>query len=720
MLDQWPDALADLDAQSVELAASLLDGMTSIRDVRVAATDDGGGRWRVGVCLGDRVGALSLVCGLFTASGLDIRRADTFSVVQAAERGQSARRLVPRSRGGRRLGLARRRAPRGGISVPIRRAVMLFELSESLSEPDWAEIESDLKWLLDEARAGRLHSARSSVIERFSNAMRNAERQPSGNLPMRISTDAETSSERAALTILSEDTPGFLFAFTNALASLRVNVVRARVRTDGEQVRDTFWFTDASGRKIESEDRLRQIRVAAALIRQFAYTLPSAPDPGQALRQFDALTGQMLSRPDWTSELNVLESPGVLETLAELLGVSRFLWEDFLRMQHDNLFPILRNVAALDTAVSSDGLAAALRRDMDSVTGHERRARALNDFKDREMFRCDLRYITGRIDQREFGRELSRLAGVVVRGAFDLSAESVRARVGVPRLADGSECDWGIFALGKFGGEELGFGSDIELLFVYRAEGRTDGAEPVRVSTYFEEVVRGFLAALETRRDGIFEVDMRLRPYGSKGALASSLESFADYYSTGGDARHFERLALVRMRHVAGDVRLAAEVMRAQEAFVYSSAPVDVEDIRHLRRRQASELVRRGAVNAKLSPGGLVDIEYYAQARQIVAGRRDRSVRVTNTLDAVAALGAGGHIAESEAERIGEACRLIRRVIDALRVVRGNAKDLDIPPVDSREFRYLAHRLGVNEPSRLDDMIREQMALAAGLWEDAS
>ena len=138
----------------------------------------------------------------------------------------------------------------------------------------------------------------------------------------------------------------------------------------------------------------------------------------------------------------------------------------------------------------------------------------------------------------------------------------------------------------------MGFGSDLELIFVYEAEGSTDSPQPTRTSTFFSEAVREFLQVLETRQQGVFEVDMRLRPYGSKGALASSLAAVEDYYRDTGDARQFERLALVRMRQVAGDADLGRKVMRTRDSFVYSSEPLDIENIQHLRRRQAVELVR--------------------------------------------------------------------------------------------------------------------------------
>ena len=174
---------------------------------------------------------------------------------------------------------------------------------------------------------------------------------------MDIRVDGDSSPDHTLLEIRSADTPGFLFAFSNALSSVRVNVLRSRIRTVGDEVRDTFWLTEPSGGKLASERRARQVRAAAALIKQFTHLLPAAPDPEQALRQFNALTSQLLSRPDWTSEIRDLRSPGVLETLAEMMGASRFMWEDFLRVQHENLFPALLDAPGLYAARSRAELA---------------------------------------------------------------------------------------------------------------------------------------------------------------------------------------------------------------------------------------------------------------------------------------------------------------------------------------------------------------------------
>lgn len=141
---------------------------------------------------------------------------------------------------------------------------------------------------------------------------------------------------------------GFLVAFTNAMAVLSINVAGAEVRIVGSEVRDIFWRKDQARHKIEWEERVQQLRVATSLIKRFTHLLPLSPNPTLALRQFQSLVRQMLSSPNWASESQDLQSTTVLETLAEPRGVSQFLWEDFLRMQHENLYSVVVNSPDLD------------------------------------------------------------------------------------------------------------------------------------------------------------------------------------------------------------------------------------------------------------------------------------------------------------------------------------------------------------------------------------
>ncbi len=688
------------DAAAQRVHAELVSAVVHPHDLALAAERRGDGEWTLTVCMADHLGGLSVIAGLLTAHRIDIVNADVFTLELDAPPEPAPPAAAMRRRRG-----PRRAAPRR----PERLALDSFELRTlEPAAPDWEGFERELRAAIELMATSGLETARALVMDRVSETLRPDDRRETRLLPVAIELDQDASPDATVMRISSPDTPGFLFEFTNALALLDANISRAEIRTGDGEARDAFWLTDARGRrKISDPAQLRNLRVAAALIKQFTHLLPGSANPAQALRQFSAFTRQLIGREGWADDLAGLDSGTVLETLAEMMGVSRFLWDDFLRIQHDNLFPVLVDAPALDASTGVELLHERLGARLRDGADHEARVRALNDFKDREMFRIDLRHITGRSGFEQFSRELSDLGDVVIGAAAGLSHAAL-----AHRLPGGTLPPWCICALGKFGGRDMGFASDVEMLFLY--DGDDLGPE---VSAYFEQFVRTLIETLKVQRQGIFEIDLRLRPWGHGGPLANSLDGFRRYFAVDGDAQQFERLALVRLRPVAGDRALQSAVVAARDRFVYSGAPLDYENIRHLRRRQVAELVAPGTVNAKYSPGGVVDVEYFVQTAQIEAGASDERVRTPGTVQALERLQRGGHIDAAVAERARGAYGFLRRLIDALRVVRGNARDLAVPPTGDREFVYLARRLEFASGEQLQAAIASQMAAAQALWE---
>ena len=691
---------------------SMLEAIRQPGDVAVIARPEGE-VWRVTVVTADWVGILSVIAGMFSARKIDVVSGDVLTL-----------RFRPPAevlfRAGRSSPHVRRRKLRLP-GPPTKKILDVFRVRppQKVDASFWEQFREELASLVKLLAEGNPQAARESVIDRVSKASSSASPSDQPLFPVSVEIDNDSSPSHTRLRIRSPDTPGFLFEFANALSLLGIDVERVEIRTEEAEARDTFWMRDAAGRKIVDEDRLQELRIAAALIKQFTHLLPRSPNPAQALRQFTAFTRQMVARPDWTSELESLESGAVLVTLADLMGVSEFLWEDFLRMQHANLYPVLREVPLLDRAHSKAELAAQLDRELEERPAGSDAGACLNRFKDREMFRIDLRHITRRIGFLEFSYELSDLAEAVISKAAELSVREVAQRAGAPLKADGKACAWCVCALGKCGGREMGFASDVELIFVYEAEGAKQGPRSMPNAEFFPECVRNLSTMLTSRRDGIFEIDLALRPYGSAGALAGSLDAFRRYFSETGDAQQFERIALVKLRPVAGDTALGDEVGKLRDAFVYSGNPLDYEEILHLRQRQAAELVSTGEVNAKFSLGGLVDVEYFVQTRQIEAGPGRESVRVPNTWEAIESLGQVGSLKAEQAEELRETYGFLRRLIDALRVVRGHARDLTLPPPDSREFAYLARRLLYDSVAKFTAELARHRDNARNLWSEA-
>jgi glutamate-ammonia-ligase adenylyltransferase len=234
------------------------------------------------------------------------------------------------------------------------------------------------------------------------------------------------------------------------------------------------------------------------------------------------------------------------------------------------------------------------------------------------------------------------------------------------------------------------------VLFLYGGAGRTNGRESIPNAIYFETLVQLIVDLIEARKKGIFHIDLRLRPYGKAGALASPLESALLYYSANGEAAQFERQALIKLRHVAGDEQLSRKMEDQRDRFTYGGEAWDMAAALHLRSRQVRELVRHGKVNVKYSHGGIIDIEYAVQYLQILNGHKHRELRTTNTLEALTALSKLGIIADADYHGLRQAYLFLRSLIDSLRIVRGDATDLVLPDVDSDEFKSLARRLGVD------------------------
>jgi glutamate-ammonia-ligase adenylyltransferase len=523
--------------------------------------------------------------------------------------------------------------------------------------------------------------------------------------PIHIEIDNEANDEKTLLRIDAQDTPGFLYELTNALAISGVYIDQVVIDTIGNRVQDVLFVTDTNGRKITDPVKQQELRVATVLIKHFSHLLPFSPNPESALVHFRDFIDQLFHRSNWTSELASVQRPEVLRALAHVLGVSDFLWDDFLRMQYTNLFPVVTDTDALDTAKSRADLQWQLGEVLGSVHAGPQKPiedpawiDALTSWRDREMFRIDMRHLLGHTREFwDFASELSDLAEVVSNATFHLCHEDLRNFYGTPLQSNDSPSQMCVLGLGKFGGRELGFASDIELMFIYDENGKTSGSRSISTAEFYEKLVENYVSAMRARREGIFQVDLQLRPYGKAGSMAVSLESFRRYFTPGGPAWAYERQALVKMRCVAGDETLGSLVTGLRDDFVYTGEPFDVTAMRAMRERQIRHLTHGSVFNVKYSLGGLVDIEYLVQGLQITHGKDHPELRQANTRDCIMALRQVGVLDENDYNRLRRAYTFLRWFIDSLRVVRGNAKDITTPAENSEEFSFLARRMRYGE-----------------------
>jgi glutamate-ammonia-ligase adenylyltransferase len=668
--------------------AALIETLDAQRPVRVEAQAIGGNRWRVTVVGFDFQGELSLICGLLFVYGFNIIDGSIFSYDL---NNSAATPLPPQPR------FRNHRSTRRLTDVlPSQKIVDTFTISteHDLDQECWDSYERDLSMLVQQLRVGKAEEAHGELAKRVAATLLPARPERPRLYAVAIEIDNEASRHFTAMYIDAPDTTGFLYELTSALALTGINIGRVTVETIGDRVRDTLYVIDRNNQKIVGEEAQLELRVATVLIKHFTHLLPRSPNPESALLHFRDFVRQLFTRPNWPEELASLERPDVLTTLARLLGVSDFLWQDFLKMQHENLFPILHNVEALQEHKSKSDLRAELVVLLNQMPPGPEQRRTLNAFKDREMFRIDMRQIQGHIPEfSQFSGELSDLAEVVIEEAVRLAAREVRALYGLPKLDNRHDCTLSICALGKAGGRELGFASDMELMFVYAGNGRTTGPRVITNAEYYDRLVSLADQMIETKREGMFELDLQLRPYGKAGSLGVSLEAFSRYFAPNGDAWPYERQALVKLRPIAGDVKLGQEIVKLRDQFVYTGQPFDVAAMRAMRERQLRHSVKAGTINAKLSPGGLVDIEYLVQGLQITHGHQYLQLRMTNTQEALKVLAVTGIVSDKDFVQLSEALNFFHALISALRMVRNDAKALSVPPVESEEFAFLARRM---------------------------
>ena len=651
-------------------------------------------RFEITVVAYDYFSEFATICGLLSAFGLNIEEGHIYTFTEktappSARTGWTG--YGPRVRAKGSPGLDRKKIvdrfrvlPAPGVELGMTQQKQLSDALHSVIT------------LLDR---GQFEEARFLVNRRLVEQLGKRRGSFSGLLnPVRITFDNGQSPTDTIMDIRSDDTPAFLYAFANALAMRNIYISKAQFDVEDGKIHDRFYVRNRHGQKLTDAADQQQLRLTAVLIKQFTHALTWAPDPTKALEAFDQfldLTVQQAKGKAQQEALAFLSDKKTFPLLARLLGASDFLWEDFLRRQYSNLLPLLQDYRDAPLMTPRATLRKELDRLVNRAKTDEARKAALNSFKDRELFRIDMKHIVEPgTALPDFSAALTQLAEVIVDRSLRDCQAKLNKLYGPPRLANKRPCPFAVLGLGKFGGKELGYASDIEVMFVYGDAGRTGGKQPIENSEYFERLGAELLQWIEAKQEGIFHLDVRLRPHGGKGSLTNSFDEITSYYSNHGLAAPFERQSLIKLRHVAGDAALGKRVEAHRDGYVYSGKPWNLRVALDLRRQQVKQLVERGTINLKHSPGGIVDIEYAVQYLQIMHGPRFPILHTPNTMQALAALVDCGIVTRQDGEALRRAYFFIRMLIDGLRMVRGNAKDRVLPPVDSDEFIFLARRVG--------------------------
>jgi glutamate-ammonia-ligase adenylyltransferase len=297
-----------------------------------------------------------------------------------------------------------------------------------------------------------------------------------------------------------------------------------------------------------------------------------------------------------------------------------------------------------------------------------RLAAALRELRARVLLRVAARDLAGLAPLDEIVATMSDLAEVALAAAHRHARAALESVHGAAAGADLL-----VVGMGKLGGRELNVSSDVDLVFLYPAEGETAGPRPLSHHEFFvrlgQRVVR--LLADPTPDGQVFRVDMRLRPWGESGPLATSFDALEDYFLAQG--REWERYAWIKARVVAGgDTRMADELAKIVRPFVFRKY-LDygtIEAVRQLHAQIRQEVARRDlADDIKLGPGGIREIEFIAQAFQLVRGGRDPDLRVRATLAVLGTLAEKRQLAAAAVEQLAAAYVFLRRLEHRLQYI---------------------------------------------------
>jgi glutamate-ammonia-ligase adenylyltransferase len=440
--------------------------------------------------------------------------------------------------------------------------------------------------------------------------------------------------------------------------------------------------------------------------------LGRAPDPDLALNNLERYAQKVLDRQFLFS---LFRNPRILHLMLTICGSSQFLSDILVR--HPQLFEWLLEPGILQSPKDKDDLAREARQAVVGASNSDRMWSALRRFKSKEILRIGLQDLVGRQSLVGITEELSNLADVVVETSYQFCRAELMRRHGPPQISDEMgrirECPFVILGMGKLGGKELNFSSDIDLIFVYEEEGDTAGiAGPEGVITgrlshqeFFRKLGELLVKGLsEVSPDGhLYRVDLRLRPEGRSGAIASSLRSCEFYYESWGQT--WERQALIKARPIAGSLDLGETFLKMMAPFVYRQSLdlTSLDEIRAMKDRinLAVSQDARARRNVKLGYGGIREVEFLVQGIQLLHGGRNPWVRETNTLRALHRLAGQGLLGDVDYEALVRAYTFFRRLEHRLQIIHD--RQTHSLPDDPQEVASLGRRMGYHPPEHPDE-----------------
>jgi glutamate-ammonia-ligase adenylyltransferase len=406
------------------------------------------------------------------------------------------------------------------------------------------------------------------------------------------------------------------------------------------------------------------------------------------------------------------DDAGVAEHLQRVLLASDFAF-DVLQREPELLGA--GGLALMANPHHADARRIVLDRGMDEAAA----MRALRQYRRRESVRLIWRDINGLDTVEQTLAGSTALAEICLEAALQFGESVLAARHGTPRSIEGVPQRLVVIGMGKLGGADLNFSSDIDLILAYPENGATDGARSLANETFFARFGQLLVKLLaEITVDGfVYRVDLRLRPFGSAGRVALSFAAMEQYYQQEG--RDWERYAWIKARPVAGDLSAGKRLIEALRPFVYRRY-LDYTAFAGLREMKAlidAEVARKDlAGNLKLGPGGIREIEFIVQLMQLIRGGREPALRERGLLPSLAACEQLGVIGIASAKQLRAAYRVLRRVENRVQMLRD--EQTHEVPEDSVLHARIALALSYVDRAQFDTEIARARADVAQIFAE--
>lgn len=500
---------------------------------------------------------------------------------------------------------------------------------------------------------------------------------------------------------LQEDVPPEIYHFFDRGADpdiLKDMLAEKRFRDVDSAYEHLILLRDGPPRAHLTE-RARRIleKIAPPLLQEIF----ASPDPDMAMTNLERFLCSVGSRSTFYALL--AENREVLKLIVSLFGMSEFLSKIFIG--HPEL---LDSLVARTLASSFKSLAVMeeeLRQILSQAADFEERLDLLRRYRHEEFLRIGINDIYSKLGQTEIATQLTTLADACLRAACAIAQQEL-ARFGRPHYHDssgtGQPADFAVIGMGKMGGMELNYHSDLDIIYIYDHQGQTDGVKQISNHEYFAKLGQKIIMILttQTREGYVYKLDTRLRPSGNAGPLVTSLESFKNYHKD--EAQVWERQALTKARVVLGGDTLAEGIEAVIRHTLYDFSADDSvrAEIHRLRMRMENEIAREseGNYNIKTGRGGMVDVEFIVQYLLLKYGQSTPEIRSRNTLTTLKTIRSAGLMSGNDCDTLLSGYKFLRRLENRLRIVHDNSiNDLG----GTKEYLdMLARRLGYDPKLR--------------------